>query len=1021
MLSRNPRMASSFWLAVAAAACLALASPASAQYFGQNKVQYETFDFHVLQTEHFDIHYYPEEADAAKQVARMAERWYSRLSLLLQHNLSGRQPVILYASHPHFEQTNVVEGFIGEGTGGVTEGIKRRVTLPLAATLEDTDHVLGHELVHAFQYDMLGMGTEGLPLWFIEGMAEYLSIGPRDVQTSMWIRDAALMEKLPAIKDLDNPKYFPYRFGQAFWAYVGGRWGDAAIGRILHAAADQSLADGGRGAGGYEMPIEAVTGRKIPDLSTDWQTAIRNDLGKLGGPADPNAGVLQVIGNTKAHGELNIGPSLSPDGTRIAFLSSRERLSVNLYVADAKTGKVTQKLLETAADPHFDSLQFLASAGTWDPTGHQLAIGAIRKGRPVLAIIDADKGGVKNEIAFPDLGEIFQPAWSPDGNAIAFSAQVGGFTDLYMHDLQSHQTTRLTQDEYGDLQPAWSPDGKSLAFVTDRFGADLTTLAFKNYALATIDVASKEIKAIATGLPGDAINPQWSKDGSALFFIGDAGGRQNVWKVDVASNKPTRVTDEATGVAGITPLSPGLSISGNGDFASISVFRDSGYDIHVISTQQTAEAAAQVVPTGDSAMLPPASRQTSVVAQLLDQPTRGLPAATATGEDTKYKPRMQLMGVGTQAGVATGGNFGTYVLGGIVLSFSDTLGNHVLTTGFDVNGGIKDIGAQVSFLNRVHRWNWGLFGAQVPYLSAFGNETLGTVNGNLVVVDQVVKQRETDTETGFMTAYPLSRATRVEFSAAARHIGFSQEVQTDTFDAITGQQLSHTKDSSTLANSLNLGEVSAAIVRDTAVYGATSPLRGTRMRVEAAPTLGTLNMTNFTADYRRYVMPITPVTIAGRVVHLARYGSGGEDSRLFPLFLGYPDLVRGYDSGSFQAEECGVQNLNTGTCPVFDQLFGSRLLVGNLEVRAPLVGLFTHSLSYGAVPIEVFGFADTGVAWTSAQKPSIFGGSKNFVTSLGGGARVNVFGFAIAELNLVRPIDRPTRGWIFQFNLRPGF
>jgi hypothetical protein len=145
-----------------------------------------------------------------------------------------RQPLVLYASHPDFEQTNVVGGTIDEGTGGVTEGMKRRVVLPMAGTLAETDHVLGHELVHAFQYDISaqraaqngGAGVEGLPLWFIEGMAEYLSLGPVDAHTAMWLRDAARKEKLPSISDLDDPKYFPYRWGEALWAFIGGRWGD---------------------------------------------------------------------------------------------------------------------------------------------------------------------------------------------------------------------------------------------------------------------------------------------------------------------------------------------------------------------------------------------------------------------------------------------------------------------------------------------------------------------------------------------------------------------------------------------------------------------------------------------------------------------------------------------------------------------------------------------------------------------------------------------------------------------------
>ena len=144
-------------LAVAAAGLLTAASgPAAAQYFGRNKVRYRTFHFQVLKTAHFDIYYYPEERVAVEQAGRMAERWYARLSRILNHQLSARQPIILYASHPDFEQTNTLEGELGEGTGGVTEILKRRVVLPLAGPLSETDHVLGHELVHAFQFDITG-------------------------------------------------------------------------------------------------------------------------------------------------------------------------------------------------------------------------------------------------------------------------------------------------------------------------------------------------------------------------------------------------------------------------------------------------------------------------------------------------------------------------------------------------------------------------------------------------------------------------------------------------------------------------------------------------------------------------------------------------------------------------------------------------------------------------------------------------------------------------------------------------
>src|SRR5688572_10298969 len=149
---------------------------AHAQYFGRNKVQYRSFKFQVLKTEHFDVYYYPEEAEGAAIVGRMAERWRWRLTRFFSHDLRGRQALILYAAPAHFRQTNAIEGLVGEGTGGVTEALKRRIVLPMAGSLADTYHVLVHEMVHAFQFDMTGAdpresefslpGILQFPLWF---------------------------------------------------------------------------------------------------------------------------------------------------------------------------------------------------------------------------------------------------------------------------------------------------------------------------------------------------------------------------------------------------------------------------------------------------------------------------------------------------------------------------------------------------------------------------------------------------------------------------------------------------------------------------------------------------------------------------------------------------------------------------------------------------------------------------------------------------------------------------------------
>ena len=143
--------------------------------------------------------------------------------------------------------------------------------------------------------------------------------------------------------------------------------------------------------------------------------------------------------------------------------------------------------------------------------------------------------------------------------------------------------------------------------------------------------------------------------------------------------------------------------------------------------------------------------------------------------------------------------------------------------------------------------------------------------------------------------------------------------------------------------------------------------------------------------------------------------------------------MRGYNIGSFSASECPPTPTLNGACPVFDRLLGSRMLVGNVEFRFPLLRPFGASSGmYGPLPVEVAFFADSGVAWNnlSTSTTSVLFGTttaphpfklKDGVSSAGAALRVNVFGFAVGEFDIVKAFQRPNRGWTFQFNLTPGF
>ncbi len=1026
--------------------------PADAQYFGRNQVQYESFDFEVLQTEHFNIYFYDEEREAAGQAGILAERWYARLSRLLNHKLRGRQAIIYYASHPHFRQTNAIGGAPGESTGGVTEVFKRRVVLPFAGPLGETDHVLGHELVHAFQFDMTGQGKTvsettipvalRLPLWFIEGMAEYLSVGPADPHTAMWIRDAAANDRLPKINQLYDPRFFPYRFGQAFWAYVAGRWGDDVVGRVLNAA--------GR-TGSAEAALQMVLRIPVDSLIGEWHESIRRayDPVREGTRSATDFGTPLLTAENS--GNINTAPALSPDGESVVFLSERDQFAIEMFLADANTGDIRRKIVKTALDPHFESLQYLNSAGAWSPDGTQFVFGAISKGQPIISIVD-EQGNKIREASFPDLGEVINPTWSPDGRFVAFSAIVGGLADLYIYDLETDSLQRATHDQYADLQPSWSPSGDRIAFVTDRFSSDLAELRMGNYRLAFYYPATGRIEPAPSFPNAKNINPQWSRDAESLYFVADRKGISNVFRLELETGLLYQITDLYTGVSGITDLSPALSAALSSDRIVFTAFENGHYNLYRIDDPailrgELVTAVLQALGTNTlvdsdedlgaltgAGVLPPNNRDRGEIVSFLDNTEYGLVDPSEFAEKD-YKPGLSLDFISRPYLTAGNDRFGTFIGGGASAFWSDMLGRHNLATMFQISGGVKDIAALVGYTNKTHRWNWGAVVGQVPQISGGFFGGFEDNNGRQcdpfrqntceVFVETRDLIRQFNRQVTGVVSYPFDRVRRVEFTGGIQRITFEREIRQVKSCLIgricTSDQLQGVKETVPFGRGLNLMSGSAAYVYDNSFFGATSPIMGQRYRFEVTPTVGSLNYMGVLFDARKYVMVKNPFTLAGRVLHFGRYGRDADDGVLNPLYMGYASLLRGYDFNSFDFNECP----RTGPCDAVDQLFGSKMLVGNLELRFPLFGALGlgHGM-YGFFPVEFAVFGDAGVAWdsrTDRTKAWFLGGDRTPIYSAGIGFRINLFGFLLAEIDYVKPYQRPGKGAHWQFSFQPGF
>jgi hypothetical protein len=1014
----------------------AAARPAAAQYFGQNKVQYRAFDFKIIQTEHFEVYYYDEERAAALDAARMAERGYAKLSRVLNHRFQGRKPVILYASHSDFQQTNAIYGDLGEGTGGVTEFFKHRMVLPFTGAYADFEHVLLHEMAHQFQYDVysrgrIGAGVQTLvtvnpPLWFTEGMAEFLSIGPVDVPTAMWLRDAALEGRLPTIEQMTNDPYtyFPYRFGHALWSYVAEKWGDEIVGEILQVSANT----------GIEGAFYRATGLTLEALSDEWREAIQEaflpDVGRF---ERTRRIATPALTRRKSKGTYHLAPALSPDGREVAYFSEATDFFISLWVADVESGRIKRRLVRSGFSTDFESLRFIYSVAAYSPDGRWLAITAKRKERDDIVILDARTGEETRRIRVP-LNGVMNPNWAPDGRRLVFTGFAGGLSDLYIVNTDGSGFDRLTDDRYADLQPAWSPDGNTIAFVTDRGpDTDFNTLEFGNYRVALYRLDARTIEPLDHMEQGRNINPVWSPDGKALAFISDRTGVSNVFLYELAEGEIYQLSNVITGISGITALSPALSWASQADRLAVIYYQDGAYDVYVTdnprqlkkapyrgepgpqfyslvpparadSTRPPVGVAAAAAPgapapgavaapapgappaeptpsgsvyrspSGFRASAEPAAADTAAapgpvsVRSLLDSAEFALPD-TLEFAFRRYRTRFSPDYVARPTIGYSYDNWGRGFYGGAAISLSDMLGNKTLIFAGAVNGRPQEAQLQTVYVNQTHRLNWAVGFQQQPYYfyGPYTPPTFGDLPGggrpDSGYIERISILRYVVRQVFGETAYPLSRYTRTEFGL--RLTGIEQDLlaQDNYFDQ-TGFYLGSSSLQTIQGPSVWFAQPSVALVHDRSLFGYVGPFAGTRYRFQVSPTIGDWRFMAGLGDFRKYLYA-KPFTFAVRGLFFGRFG---RDADGFPAFLGSTELLRGYTYNSIVTHECAQEVSQLGGCSTLQALTGSKLAVLNGELRFPLFNWVQFGfLPVGLPPVEGAVFYDVGVAWNEGQ------------------------------------------------------
>ena len=962
-------------------------SDALATRFGRNKVQYGAFTWNVVQTEHFDVYYYDGYEDLSDAVSIIVEAANAEFETVLGHELTTVIPVIIYGSHNDFRQTNVSDYHISETVGGFTELFKNRVVIPFTGSYEDLRHVLYHELTHVFMFDIIYGGlvesvirqayTNPVPLWFVEGLAEYVSRG-WDSEAEMILRDLTLSDAIVPLQYLWGG-YLVYKEGQSALCFIANTYGPEKIEETVKTLARTH---------NLERALMEATGFTTVELSKEWERSLKKRYWPEVSERDRGEDVLRLVtDHKKDHSYLNLGPAVSPDGQRVAFITDRSGYS-DICVASMLDGTILSRLVKGERSDDFETLHLLRPGSSWSPDGTALCLVAKAGASDALHIIDAQTGRLRESFRFA-LDGAFTPSWSPDGGRIAFVGTSGGASDLYVTDIDGENLLRLTDDFFDERTPVWSPDGSLIAFASDR-DAPVRDDLRRSYDLYAIDVDTRDVETLVATVANEH-SPSWSPDGSWLAYVSDSSGSPQLHLADLRDSTSVRVTHLIGGVS-----SPSWSAAG--DRMALGVYGEGGWDI--ASVKAPLEAFADAIAGGeredriDGAYLrgevvdapwfpaacadaghgPPvaADEEADVaVAELSGEPAGepdgqltgqgpeadGYDDSSATvskasavyraaveasgdpqiragspdvgGEDVrsvgsveKYRPHFTPDWISGGFAYTSGYGFS----GAVQIAVSDVLGNHRFHISTNFFSSIESSNFHVLYEHLVRRANFslGVYNFKDYYYSdrTWLGEDLGE--------KRYFTERNYGVSAG--VSYPFSMFSRVEFDLSAVSVSRQfAEVNPEGYHEFTDEQV---------ARSLIIPRV--RFVNDTTLWGSIGPLSGGRSSIalqRAWESGGDFAYVTGIADVRRYIRLGVRHSIALKLV-AAR--SSARDAQNF--YMGGVNTLRGYDDFSFH---------------------GRNLALASFEFRYPFID---HLEIASPIPLSLWGlrgvaFVDAGAAW----------------------------------------------------------
>ena len=622
--------------------------------FGKNKIDYYSFTWMLRETEHFEIYYYKEEEVLLPFVVQVAESAYKKLEEVFSRGLEEKIPLILYASHSHFEETNITPYIMDEWVGGFTESFQNRVVIPFEGDFERLRHVISHEIVHAFQFEILSwIGLTGVirrafanvPLWFIEGMAEWASLG-WDPETERWMRVYLVYGELPSLKELSSMEgYIVYKEGQAFMKFIEDRYGKRKIGEILFKT---------RIKRDLFLAIKDVLGMDVERLDEEFRHYLMERCFPLYVELEHPSRDWRIIKEPDEEKYI-YAPSLSPDGTMIAYYELHDG-ATSVKIMSAIDGREIKEAAKGGFTSKFETIYMTKGKISWSPDSRRIAFVSKSGGFDRIDVYDIKTGKLQNFTL--RLDAVMEPSFSPDGRKIAFVGLKEGTSDVYILDLLNREVVKLTNDFYCEHFPEWL-DGNHLVFA----GSMGEEWDYQEERLYVVDLNGNELCLTA---PLGKVKSLAVKDGK-IYFVATRNGRECLYVY------------ERDSLFLLLDLFEGITcVSCGGDYLVLSVFGTEGERFYLVKEEEL-----------ERKKIPEIKEKERFIPVVMEIEDKGKPAPLAFTVD----------GIG-------GITYDTYsgLSQGIEVVMSDVLGNHQMYGYVNSMALYNDFYFRYFYLPRVIDW-----------------------------------------------------------------------------------------------------------------------------------------------------------------------------------------------------------------------------------------------------------------------------------------------------------------------------